>query len=110
MKRIFDIDSISINLVKIASRLRSSSSFQMEFKKSINGKVKKKYKRIDADIKYNPCSKMAKIEVHETSKRGIKNRSYTLKNVSEKEIDKICQYLNDEKWNMFFAMVEKFKK
>lgn len=108
MKRLFDINSISTNFVKIASKLRSSSSFQMEFKKSINGKTKKKYKRIDAEVKYNPCKKRAKIEVHETSKKGIKNRSYILSDISEKEVDKMCEYLNDEKWNMFFSMIEKF--
>lgn len=109
MKRLFDIKKIANNFIKIASRLRSSSNFQIEFKKSVNGKTGKRYKRIDADIKYNPCSKRAKVEIHETSKRGIRNRAYVLNDISESEVDKMCKYLNEEKWNMFFLMIDKFK-
>lgn len=109
MKRLFDINIIKSKLTKMASKLRSSSNFQIEFKKSVNGKAGKRYKRIDADIKYNPCSKKARVEIHETSKKGVKNRSYLLNDIAENEVDKMCKYLNEEKWNMFFLMIDKFK-
>jgi glutamate formiminotransferase len=51
---------------------------------------------------------VAKVDVHETSKRGHKNRHYVLKDISEKEFNKLHEHLNEEKWSEFFAIINKF--
>ncbi len=112
MKRIFDIrliNNINERLEKLASKVRSSSKFQIAYQKSQNGKVKKVKKSISADLSYNSSKNTAKVDVHETSKRGHKNRHYLLKNISEQEFNKLYEYMNEENWGKFFALVNKFR-
>ena len=111
MKRIFDIRLVkdaAEKLEKIASKLRSSSKFQIAYKKSQNGKTKKVKKSISADLSYDSSKKVGKVDVHETSKRGHKNRHYILKAISEKEFNKLHEYLNEENWAAFFIIINKF--
>jgi|LauGreDrversion4_2_1035121.scaffolds.fasta_scaffold00842_7 hypothetical protein len=112
MKRIFDIrfiDNINARLEKLASRVRSSSKFQIAYQKAQNGKVRKVKKSISADISYNSYKRTAKVDVHETSKKGHKNRRYLLKDISEQEFNKLYEYMNAEEWGKFFGVINQFK-
>lgn len=113
MKRIFDItksSSENLYMQKIAYKLRSSSKFQIAYKKSKFKKNNKEHKSISADIRYIPEKRAAKIEIHESGKKGHKNRHYLLENVSESIFNKLHDYLNEEKWNLFFNIINSYRK
>ena len=64
---------------------------------------------IEVKIHYRAHNQTAKIDVHEFTKKGHKDRHYYLENISKEMNEKMKQMISGAHWGQFFAAVTKHR-
>jgi len=106
MIKIFSNNADCFGFTKEATTSCSGSRCVSALKKYENGKKVKK--SLDVQLSYQEEKNIVKINVHEYTKSGHKDRHYILKNISPSLHKKMQQLISDSHWGMFFNIVNKY--
>ena len=107
MRRLFSLTNSVSDFQKIASSSQSISRFHAALLRSNSNKDNRK--AIEVKIHYRAHNQTAKIDVHEFTKKGHKDKHYHLENISKEMNEKMKQMISGAHWGQFFAAVTKHR-